>query len=182
MEQGAIYVVNDPNWRLPEVPAFSLSSPEVRDGDVLPRWARACGMGGEDRSPTLVWSGQPSGTKSFALTVYDPDAPTGSGYWHWAVYNIPGDASALPQDAGNPAAGLLPAAAITLPNESREERFEGAAPPAGHGEHRYVFTLSALSVERLDLPARCTPAVLGFILRTVILARAQLTTLSETPA
>lgn len=175
-------MVNDPNWRLPVVPEFQLSSPEARPGEFLPLWARAAGSGGEDRSPTLSWSGAPARTRSYALTVFDPDAPTGSGYWHWAVYDIPASVTALPADAGNPDAGLLPEGAITVANESRAERFEGAGPPPGDGEHRYVFTVSALDVDHLDLPAGCTPAVLGFVMREHVIARAQLTTLSETPA
>lgn len=174
--------MNDPNWKLPVVPDFELKSPEVKEGDFLPLWARTASAGGEDRSPTLSWSGAPASTKSYVVTVFDPDAPTGSGYWHWAVYNIPASVTALPADAGNPDSGLLPEGAITVANESREERFEGAGPPAGHGEHRYVCTVSALDVEHLELPAGCTPAVLGFVMRESVIARAQLTTLSMTPA
>lgn len=172
--------MNDPNWKLPEVPAFTLTSPEFDDGEFLPRWTRATGAGGEDRSPTLHWSGAPEATRSYALTCYDPDAPTGSGYWHWAVYNIPADVTALPQGAGDPGSGLLPEGAITLPNEARDERFGGAAPPAGHGPHRYVFTVSALDVDRLDVPSGATPATLGFLMRNHVIGRAQLTGLQET--
>lgn len=174
--------MNDPNWRLPVVPEFELCSPEVRAGDYLPLWARAASAGGEDRSPTLSWNGAPDETKSFVMTVYDPDAPTGSGYWHWAVHDIPAQVTALPADAGNPDSGLLPEGAITIANESRELRFEGAGPPPGDGDHRYVFTVSALNVEHLDLPAGCTPAVLGFVMREHVIARAQFTALSSTPA
>ncbi len=175
-------MVNDPNWRLPVVPQFELYSPEVRPGDFLPIWARASSAGGEDRSPTLSWSGAPPQTKSFVVTVFDPDAPTGSGYWHWAVHDIPSSVTALPADAGDPDAGLLPKGAITIANESRAERFEGAGPPPGDGDHRYVFTVSALDIERLELPEGCTPAVLGFVMRNSVIARAQLTALSSTPA
>ena len=177
-------MTNDPNWRLPDVPTFTLTSPEFREGDTLPQWARSgiAGAGGEDRSPTLHWEGAPAGTKSFALTVYDPDAPTGSGWWHWATYNIPAELSSLPQDAGNPDAGLLPDAVVTLPNELRLERFLGAAPPAGNGEHRYVFTLSALDISELAIPVGSTPAILGFSILDHIIGRAQLTGLSQTPA
>lgn len=176
-------MANHPNWRLPEVPSFTLTSPDFEEGETLPQWARSgiAGAGGEDRSPTLHWEGAPSGTRSFALSCYDPDAPTGSGWWHWAVYNIPAKVTALPQNAGDPDAGLLPPGAITLPNEIRLERYLGAAPPSGHGEHRYVFTVSALDVERLDVPAGSTPAILGFQLVDHVVARAQLTGLSETP-
>ena len=177
-------MTNDPNWRLPEVPTFRLTSPDFGEGDTLPLWARSgiAGAGGEDRSPVLHWEGAPEGTRSFALTVYDPDAPTGSGWWHWAVYNLPATISSLPADAGNPDADLLPPAAVTLNNELRLERFLGAAPPAGHGEHRYVFTLSALDISELAIPAGSTPAILGFNVTSHILARAQLTGVSSTPA
>jgi hypothetical protein len=113
-------MANDPNWNLPTVPSFTLTSPDFSDGDTLPQWARSgiAGAGGEDRSPTLHWEGAPSGTRSFALTVYDPDAPTGSGFWHWAVYNIPAEIASLPADAGNPDLDLLPSSAITLPSGS----------------------------------------------------------------
>ena len=175
-------MTNDPNWRLPEVPSFTLLSPDFEEGDTLPQWARSgiAGAGGEDRSPTLHWEGAPSGTKSFALTVYDPDAPTGSGFWHWAVFNLPAKVTSLSQDAGSPESGLLPAGAVTLPNELRLERFLGAAPPSGHGEHRYVFTVSALDTERLELPEGSTPAALGFTMLGHVVARAQLTGRSET--
>lgn len=174
---------NHPNWRLPNVTTFRLESPDFAEGDTLPQWARSgiAGAGGEDRSPTLHWEDAPSGTRSFALTMYDPDAPTGSGWWHWAVCNIPAKTTSLAQNSGDPDAGLLPAGSLTLPNELRLPRYLGAAPPAGHGEHRYFFTLSALDVERLDVPADATPALLGFLLRDHVVARAQLMGVSETP-
>jgi Raf kinase inhibitor-like YbhB/YbcL family protein len=175
-------MVNDPNWRLPEVPLFTLTSTDFSDAGSLPKNARSGIMqaGGEDRSPELSWSGAPEGTKSFALTLYDPDAPTGSGFWHWAVYNIPATATSMPADAGNPEAGLLPTGAITLNNEAGMERYVGAAPPAGHGEHRYFFTLSALDVESLDLEEGSTPAILGFTMLGHIIGRAQLVGITET--
>lgn len=174
---------NHPNWRLPDVATFRLESPDFEEGHTLPQWARSgiAGAGGEDRSPTLHWEGAPSGTRSFALTMFDPDAPTGSGWWHWAVCNIPAKITSLPQNAGDPDAGLLPPGSLTLPNELRLARYLGAAPPTGHGEHRYFFTLSALDVERLDIAADATPGLLGFMLRDHIVARAQLTGVSETP-
>jgi Raf kinase inhibitor-like YbhB/YbcL family protein len=171
---------SDPDRRLPEVPAFTLVSPDFADGDTLPQWARS--NGGEDRSPTLHWEGAPSGTRSFALTMFDPDAPTSSGWWHWAVYNIPAKVTSLPPDAGNPEAGLLPPGAVTVPNELGQRRYQGAAPPAGHGEHRYFFTVSALDVERLELAEDATPARLEFLVASHIVARAQLMGLAETPA
>lgn len=162
------------------MPTFTLVSPDFRDGDTLPQWARAASAGGEDRSPTLHWEGAPSGTRSFALTMFDPDAPTGSGWWHWAVYNLPASLSALPAGAGDPDAGLLPPGAITVHNERREQRYQGAAPPPGHGDHRYFFTVTALDTERLDLPQDCTPAMMVFVVQQHAVARAQFMGLSRT--
>ena len=176
-------MANHPNWRLPDVPTFLLSSPDFSPGGALPTSARSGIMdaGGEDRSPTLNWEGAPAGTKSYAVTVYDPDAPTGSGFWHWAVYNIPASVTSLAGNAGDPDAGLLPPGAVTLPNEARLDRYVGAAPPPGHGEHRYFFTVTALDVPSLELDAASTPAVLGFTLLGHVLARAQLIGVTETP-
>ena len=139
------------------------------------------GAGGDDRSPELNWTGAPSGTQSYAVTLYDPDAPTGSGFWHWAVYNIPAAVTGLPANAGDPDARLLPPGAITLPNEARMPRYIGAAPPPGNGEHRYFFTVSALDVPSLELDPGSTPAVLGFNFLGHILGRAQLMGTTETP-
>jgi Raf kinase inhibitor-like YbhB/YbcL family protein len=182
MNVERIPMPNDPNWRLPEVPAFTLTSPDFRNGDFLPQWARGRDAGGEDRSPTLHWEGAPSGTRSFVVTVFDPDAPTSSGWWHWAVFNIPSSVDSLPPGAGNPEAKLLPPGAVSLPNETRQRRFQGAAPPVGHGEHRYFFTVSALDVERLELDDESTPAKLGGAMRLHVIARAQLFGLAETPS
>lgn len=177
-------MANHPNWRLPEVPTFTLQSPDLVPGSALPTSARSgiAGAGGDDVSPAVEWSGAPAGAKSFALTVYDPDAPTGSGFWHWAVYNIPADITGLPENAGDPDAALLPDGAVTLPNELRLERFLGAAPPPGHGEHRYFFTLSALDVESLEVEPGSTPAALGFGMLPHVIGRAQFFMTSETPA
>ncbi len=111
--------------------------------------------------------------------MFDPDAPTSSGWWHWAVYNIPASITSLAADAGNPDAALLPPGTGTVLNELRQQRYQGASPPPGHGEHRYVFTVSALDVERLDLPEGCTPAMLNFAVNQHVVARAQLTGLSS---
>lgn len=169
-------MANNPNWRLPEVAEFILESPDFAAGEYLPVDSRS---DGGNRSPALNWSGAPEGTKSFALTLYDPDAPTGSGFWHWAVYNIPADVTSFPAGAGTD--GALPEGAIVLPNEMRAEEFMGAAPPPGDGEHRYFFTVSALS-DTLELAAGSTPAVLGFMMRGIIIGRAQLIGLAQTPA
>jgi Raf kinase inhibitor-like YbhB/YbcL family protein len=166
-------MTNDPNWRLPEVPGFVLESSDFAEGDRLPEWVR--GDSG-NRAPSLRWSGAPDSTKSYALTVYDPDAPTGSGFWHWAVRDIPASTTELA------AGGSLPPQAVVMANELGAEEFTGAAPPPGDGEHRYFFTVSALDVEHLDIPAGATPAVLGFMLRGRRCGRAQLMGTAETPA
>lgn len=146
------------------VPALQLESNDFINGGTLPSWAWGADAreGGADRSPHLAWSGLPAGTQSLALSVFDPDAPTGSGFWHWAVYNLPVDLTELAQGAGSGADGALPAGAITLPNEYRLTKFIGAAPPAGTGVHRYFFVLDALDVPALNIPEGATPAVLGF--------------------
>jgi Raf kinase inhibitor-like YbhB/YbcL family protein len=116
------------------------------------------------------------------VTVYDPDAPTGSGFWHWAVANIPADTTSLPEGAGDETGSGLPAGAVQLPNDARAARYVGAAPPAGHGEHRYFITVHALGIEDIGVPADATPAFLGFNMAGQILGRATLIATAETPA
>jgi Raf kinase inhibitor-like YbhB/YbcL family protein len=106
------------------------------------------------------------------VTCFDPDAPTGSGFWHWAVFDIPADVTELPTGAGSPDGALLPAGAITLRGDAGAARYIGAAPPAGHGPHRYVFAVHAIDVERLGIDGDVTPALLGFNLFGHTLARA----------
>jgi Raf kinase inhibitor-like YbhB/YbcL family protein len=166
---------------LPEAPSFTVVSDDIEDGGVLgaEHTSGIFGVpGGADRSPHLSWSGFPADTKSFAVTVFDPDAPTGSGFWHWAVFNIPATVTELAADAGAGAGGL-PEGAQTLPNDARLARFLGAAPPSGHGPHRYIFAVHALDVEHLDIPAEASPAYLGFTMFGHTLGRATLTATFE---
>jgi Raf kinase inhibitor-like YbhB/YbcL family protein len=128
------------------------------------------GAGGEDVSPQLSWSGFPEETQSFAVTVYDPDAPTGSGFWHWAVANLPATVTDLPAGAGD--GSELPGGAVILTNDAGQRRFIGAAPPPGHGVHRYYVVVHAVGTEKLDLPDEATPAFLGFNLFQQAIARA----------
>lgn len=155
-----------------EVPVFTLTSTDIQHGEPLPSEIYAAHGGGSNQSPQLSWADFPEGTKSFAVTCYDPDAPTGSGFWHWAVANIPASVTSLARDAGVSGGELLPEGAITLPNEMRDPAFTGAAPPEGTGVHHYWFAVHALSVERLEIDPQSTPAVLGFTMRDVTLARA----------
>src|SRR5882757_7585142 len=176
---------NNPFAGLPEVPAFTLASKDLTEGQPLPA-AQLSGIfgvpGGGDISPQLSWSGAPEGTKSYAVTMYDPDAPTGSGFWHWAVADIPASVTELPTDAGNGQGDLLPEGSIQLPNDARAARFIGAAPPAGHGVHRYLIVVQALDVEKIGVDQFATPAFLGFNTSGHILGRAILTATAETPA
>jgi Raf kinase inhibitor-like YbhB/YbcL family protein len=142
------------------VPPLELTSPDFTAGGPLPGFAWSSSRGGDDQHPTLEWSQPPAGTLSFAVSCFDPDAPTGSGFWHWAAYNLPADVRRL--DGGDGTAKSLPAGSAVLPNEARLERYIGAAPPAGTGIHRYFFVVDALDVDHLDLEVGATPGVLGF--------------------
>lgn len=172
-------MTNDPNWKLPEVPSFSLTSPDFVAGAHLPGWARGSASGGEDRSPALEWTGAPVGTQSYVLTVFDPDAPSGSGFWHWTLIDIPAGVTALVRGAGTED-DLLPPKARRRRNEYGTDIFIGAAPPAGHGPHRYVYTLSALDTPALEVAADATPAIIGLRLRPHIIGRAQMIGYQET--
>jgi Raf kinase inhibitor-like YbhB/YbcL family protein len=158
---------------LPKLPTFELTSQSITDGQTLgnDQVSGMMGAGGSDISPQLSWSGFPEETRSFAVTVYDPDAPTGSGFWHWAVANLPATVTSLPAGVGD--GSELPGEAITLRNDAGMPRFIGAAPPDGHGPHRYIVAVHAVDVEKLDgVTEESTPAFLGFNLFQHAIARA----------
>lgn len=156
--------------------AFRLQSPAVAPNSTLSNDQVYSGFGcsGRNISPALAWSGAPKGTRSFALTVYDPDAPTGSGWWHWLVYNIPASVSELATGAGS-AGGTLPAGALQGHTDFGTAGFGGACPPAGDKPHRYVFTVYALKSERIDVPAEASAAMVGFMIHANTLAKASIT-------
>ncbi len=146
-----------------------LTSASFADGDYLDErhvLSEAYGFGcaGGNASPQLAWDGAPEGARSFALTCYDPDAPTGSGFWHWLVVNIPVETRALPAGAGDPASGLMPPGALQTRTDFGAPGYGGPCPPQGDHPHRYLFTLFAVSEERLPLTADAMPAVVGFTL------------------
>jgi len=147
---------------------FTLTSNDITDGGTLPD-AQVQAKG--NTSPHLRWSGAPEGTKSYAVTCYDPDAPTGSGFWHWTVANIPADVRELLEDASS--AGL-PRGAVEGRTDFGEPGFGGAAPPAGHGPHRYIFTVFAVDVPQLDVTPDNSGAVFGFNLHFHTLAKASI--------
>ena len=171
----------DPYADLPQVGSFSLTSSDLTDGGQLgpPQLSGIFGAGGEDVSPQLSWTGFPEETKSFAVTCYDPDAPTGSGFWHWVLFDIPATVTELPAGAGNGKG--LPAGAIHARNDYGTNDFGGAAPPPGDGPHRYVFTVYAVDIESLGLDSSASPAYVGFNLRFHALARASLIAEYENP-
>lgn len=153
---------------------FTLASRDIPGPDLAPaQYSDSFGCTGGNLSPELHWSDAPAGTKSFVITVYDPDAPTGSGWWHWTVANIPASVSALATGAGSGQAALPEGAVMTL-TDTGHAGFTGACPPPGQ-KHRYVFTIKALGIARLDLPPEATPALLGFLANAAELGEARLT-------
>ncbi len=155
--------------------AFSLSSPDLSGGTFDNKFVlNGFGCKGENLSPALEWRHVPAGTKSLALQVYDPDAPTGSGFWHWAVYNIPPTTTSLARGAGNDA-GRLPAGAFGGNTDFMDTgatgangNYGGPCPPQGDKPHRYIFTLYALAVDKVEVaggvPKTGSAGLFGFVL------------------
>jgi Raf kinase inhibitor-like YbhB/YbcL family protein len=155
---------------------MKLRSDSFKDGDYLgPDHLLSADYGfgcrGGNRSPHLAWEGAPAGTKSFAVTCFDPDAPTGSGFWHWVVVNIPPNVSQLALDAGNPASGTLPAGALSVRTDFGKPGYGGPCPPEGDHPHRYLFTVHAVSMDALPVTADTSAAVVGFYLNFNTLAK-----------
>jgi len=162
----------DPYELLPQVPSFALESDDVKDGERLGAAFVHTSAGGENASPQLRWSGFPQETRGFAVTCYDPDAPTGSGFWHWVLANLPASVSELPRGAGGGAP--LPGGAFHVRNDFSEAGYGGAAPPPGDRVHRYVFAVHAIDVDQLELTPEASAAYVGFNLTFHVLARATL--------
>jgi Raf kinase inhibitor-like YbhB/YbcL family protein len=161
---------------LPQVASFELTSEDVRNGEELaqPQVSGIFGAGGEDVSPQLAWSGFPESTRSFAVTCYDPEAPTASGFWHWVVVDIPREVTELPRGVGDEGGERLPSGAFQLRNDGGMKRYIGAAPPPGHGVHHYYFVVHAVDVDSLGIDRDATPAFLGFNLFSHTLGRAMI--------
>ncbi len=146
--------------------SFSLSSTDVSHGDFMSRTHEFQGFGcsGDNLSPQLSWRNAPAGTEAFAVLAYDPDAPTGSGWWHWQLVNIPKQVTSLPKGAGDPGNKQAPKGSVQVTNDYGVAGFGGACPPEGHGAHRYQFTVHALS-KRLELPENASGALTGYLVK-----------------
>ena len=153
---------------------FSVHSSSPANGQLQhAQIANAFGCTGKNLSPQLSWSGAPQGTRSYVITMFDPDAPTGSGWWHWVLANVPASVNELREGAGS-AGGKLPGGTVEVRGDSGQVGYLGACPPAGQ-THNYVITVNALNVDKLELPPTATPAMLGFMLLGNSLGKATLT-------
>lgn len=153
---------------------FTLKSPDI--GGQLSKSQVFSGFGckGENISPELSWQNAPKNTKSYAVTAYDPDAPTGSGWWHWVFFNIPNNITNLKAGAGNPQNNLAPKGSVQSVTDFGSTGYGGACPPSGDKPHRYIFTVYALDVEKLGADAKSSPALVGFFLNQHTIAKASL--------
>jgi hypothetical protein len=156
---------------------LSIELPAIKPGGTLndAQVFNGFGCSGKNVSPAVKWSGVPSGTRSFAVTLYDPDAPTGSGWWHWLVYDIPASATGLPEHAGDADGKLLPAGAVQGRTDFGTSGFGGACPPPGDKPHRYIFTVYALKIDKIDVPAGAPAAMIGYMLNANQLGKSSLT-------
>lgn len=158
--------------------SFKLSSADIKANATIAEEQVFAGFGcsGKNISPALTWSGAPKGTRSFALLVHDPDAPTGgAGWWHWVVTNIPADVAELPKGAGKGDGSALPKGAGQIATDFGGPGWGGPCPPVGDKPHRYHFTLHALKVDKLDLPAGATASLAGFMINANSIGKATLT-------
>ncbi len=169
-------MTRDPYADLPAVPDFTLTSTDLENNRPLSleQASGKMGAGGADTSPQLSWSGFPEQTKSFVATVYDPAAPTASGFWHWAAFNIPRSTTGLDSGAGTEDGARLPSGTVQLKNDGGFRGYLGVAPPTGHGPHHYHLVVHAVDVETVDVPADASNAFLGFTLFSHTVGRARL--------
>lgn len=151
---------------------FTLESPDVQGQLTNDQVFNAFGCSGKNISPRLTWKNVPEGTKSIAITMYDPDAPTGSGFWHWLIFDIPASATSLETNAGNLNRPIAPKGSIQSTTSFGTPGYGGSCPPKGSGPHQYTFTAHALKVRTLGLNQQTTPALVGFNLNAHTLAKA----------
>ncbi len=156
---------------------FTLQSPDIKPNEPVREAHVYKGFGceGGNVSPALAWKNPPAGTKSYAITVYDPDAPTGSGWWHWVLFNIPATVTSLPAGAGNLAAGKTPPGIVQSVTDFGAPGYDGPCPPKGDRPHHYIFTVHALKVDKLDVDEKAMPALVGFMINSNRLDQATLT-------
>jgi Raf kinase inhibitor-like YbhB/YbcL family protein len=156
---------------------FKLTSPDVGDKGMIKAEHVFNGFGctGNNVSPALSWSGAPAATKSFAVTVYDPDAPTGSGWWHWVIANIPASETSLAKNAGDAKSDLAPKGSVQVRSDYGSPGYGGPCPPKGAKPHRYIFTVFAVDTDALPVDANASAAAVGFNLHFHTLAKATLT-------
>ena len=153
---------------------FTLTSSRIGGQLTIDQVYSGFGCTGKNISPELKWTGAPKAAKSFAVTVYDPDAPTGSGWWHWVIFNIPADVNELKTGAGDPAKKLAPPGSVQSMTDYGKPGFGGACPPIGDRPHRYIITVFALDVPKMDLDEKAGAAYVGFNLNAHALAKASL--------
>jgi Raf kinase inhibitor-like YbhB/YbcL family protein len=156
---------------------FVLSSPTLHDGQPMPQsaYSDSYGCTGGNRSPALSWSHPPANTKSFAIMMFDQDEMgSGSGWWHWIVYDVPASATELPEDAGASNSKALPRGAVQGRTDFGVKRYDGPCPDAGDPPHRYIITLFALNTPKLELPPDATPAMISYQIHRVTLAKASI--------
>jgi Raf kinase inhibitor-like YbhB/YbcL family protein len=155
---------------------FTLSSNTLGGEATINEEFNGFGCEGENQSPQLSWKNAPEGTKSFAITMYDPDAPTGSGWWHWVVFDIPANTSELKSGAGSEGSSSIPEGAIQSMTDYGAKNYGGPCPPEGHGLHQYVITVYALKTDKLGLNESTNPAVVGYYLWNNTIAKASIVT------
>ncbi|WP_027344069.1 YbhB/YbcL family Raf kinase inhibitor-like protein [Hamadaea tsunoensis] len=157
------------------VPAFDASSADLADGSAMPLTHVNESAGGGNLSPHLAWSGAPAETRGYAVTCFDPDAPTVCGFWHWLLVGVPADQVELVTGAGAVDGKLLPGGALQLTNDFCENAYDGAAPPAGDGPHRYIFAVHALDTDDLGLDDTDRAGYISYAINKHTIARATLT-------
>jgi len=153
---------------------FTLKSTDIGGQFTKKQEFNGFGCTGENISPQLSWENAPDGTKSFAVTVYDPDAPTGSGWWHWLVFDIPSDINELVANAGNTETNLAPKGSVQSVTNYGKSGFGGACPPEGHGLHQYIITIHALKIDKLGLNGETNPAIVGYYLHNNTISKASI--------